>query len=121
MSPRAMETPSVQLAERDSAETPVADPSSEIDREVTETLDALVAVHNEIASIRALLARRPSQEGSVARAIDRDPETQALEQDLTSRLGLKVSIVFDGKGGSIKLNYRSLDQLDGIVTLLSRA
>jgi ParB family transcriptional regulator, chromosome partitioning protein len=53
-----------------------------------------------------------------ARAVD--PETAALERDLTERLGLKVEISFDGKGGTLRIRYQSLDQLDGIVTLLSR-
>jgi ParB family chromosome partitioning protein len=56
---------------------------------------------------------------SYARA--KDPETLALESDLSERLGLKVEITFDGKGGSLRIAYRSLDQLDGIVTLLSQA
>jgi len=49
-----------------------------------------------------------------------DPETAALERDLTERLGLKVEISFDGKGGSLRIRYQSLDQLDGLVALLSR-
>ena len=49
-----------------------------------------------------------------------DPETAALERDLTERLGLKVEISFDGKGGTLRIRYQSLDQLDGLVTLLSR-
>lgn len=49
----------------------------------------------------------------------KDPETAALEQDLSERLGLKIEIAFDGKGGSVRIHYRSLDQLDGIVTLLT--
>ena len=48
-----------------------------------------------------------------------DPETAALEAELTRKLGLKVQISFDGKGGAIKIAYRNLDQLDGLVTLLS--
>jgi ParB family chromosome partitioning protein len=51
---------------------------------------------------------------------NKDPETEALERDLTEKLGLKVNISFDGKGGTVKLAYRSLDQLDGIITLLGR-
>lgn len=50
----------------------------------------------------------------------RDPETIALERDLSDRLGLKVEITFDGKGGAVRIQYRSLDQLDGVVALLSR-
>ncbi len=51
---------------------------------------------------------------------ERDPETDALERDLSERLGLKVQIAFDGKGGNLRITYRSLDQLDGVIALLSR-
>jgi ParB family chromosome partitioning protein len=51
---------------------------------------------------------------------ERDPETDALERDLSDRLGLKVQIAFDGKGGNLRITYRSLDQLDGVIALLSR-
>ncbi len=51
----------------------------------------------------------------------KDPETAALEADLSDRLGLKVDITFDGKAGSVRITYKSLDQLDGIVTLLTRS
>jgi ParB family chromosome partitioning protein len=50
-----------------------------------------------------------------------DPETEALERDLSTRLGLNVSISFNGKGGAVRIQYRSLDQLDGLIALLSRA
>lgn len=50
----------------------------------------------------------------------KDQETEALERELSAHLGLKVDINFDGKGGSIRLTYGSLDQLDSIVTLLNR-
>ena len=49
-----------------------------------------------------------------------DPETAALERDLSARLGLRVQIAFDGHGGSVRIGYRTLDQLDGIITLLTR-
>jgi ParB family chromosome partitioning protein len=51
---------------------------------------------------------------------ERDPETEALERDLSEKLGLKVQIAFDGKGGTVRISYRSLDQLDGVIALLSR-
>ena len=48
-----------------------------------------------------------------------DPETEALQRDLSERLGLAVQIAFDGKGGAVTIRYRSLDQLDGLLALLS--
>ncbi len=50
---------------------------------------------------------------------EKDPETAALERDLTEKLGLRVNIRFDGKGGAVTILYRSLDQLDGIIALLA--
>ncbi len=50
----------------------------------------------------------------------RDPETDALERDLSEKLGLKVQIAFDGRGGSVRITYRSLDQLDSLIAVLSR-
>lgn len=49
----------------------------------------------------------------------RDPDTAALERDLTERLGLRVSVRQQGKGGEVVIRYRDLDQLDGLVRLLS--
>lgn len=51
-----------------------------------------------------------------------DPDTEALERDLTARLGLKVEIQSDGRGGgSLRVRYRTLDQLDGLIKLLTAA
>ena len=47
-------------------------------------------------------------------------ETEALERSLTDALGLRVEITFDGKGGNLKIFYRSLDQLDEVVARLTR-
>ncbi len=49
----------------------------------------------------------------------KDPETISLERDLSERLGLKIDIAFDGKGGTVRITYRTLDQLDSIVALLT--
>jgi ParB family chromosome partitioning protein len=64
------------------------------------------------------LNQRPSKPQPTARV--RDPETEALEHSLSEALGLKVDIAFDGKGGSVRIAYRSLDQLDGLIALLQR-
>ncbi len=47
-----------------------------------------------------------------------DSTTLALEAELSARLGLRVTIAFDGKGGVVRIQYRSLDQLDGLIALL---
>lgn len=50
----------------------------------------------------------------------RDVETVALERELSTLLGLKVTIAQEGRGGSLKISYRNLDQLDGLLGLLRR-
>jgi ParB family chromosome partitioning protein len=45
---------------------------------------------------------------------------RAVEQDLSEQLGLKVTISFNGQGGTISLRYTNLDQLDHVVERLGR-
>jgi len=71
-----------------------------------------------VRQTEALASRKPDPSPATS-GREQDPETVALARDLSERLGLKVDIAFDGKGGSVRLSYRSLDQLDGIVSLLS--
>jgi ParB family chromosome partitioning protein len=66
------------------------------------------------------LASAPSRDPAERTEKLKDPETAALEQDLSTRLGLTVQIAFDGRGGAVTIKYRSLDQLDGLVAQLSK-
>lgn len=49
-----------------------------------------------------------------------DPDRAAVERELSQRLGLRVQIAFDGNGGTVRIAYRTLDQLDGLIAQLSR-
>ena len=51
----------------------------------------------------------------------KDPDTIALEQDLSNMLGLRVSIDFHGKGGRLVINYDTLEQLDDLLNRLSQS
>jgi ParB family chromosome partitioning protein len=64
--------------------------------------------------------RAPASSVTGGQSKARDPETEALERDLSEKLGLRVQIAFDGRGGSVRIQYRSLDQLDGLIATLSR-
>ena len=81
---------------------------------------AVIAKGLNVRQTEALLSGRANARKAPGDAPSKDPETVALERDLSERLGLKVDIAFDGKGGTLRIQYRSLDQLDSIVTLLSR-
>ncbi len=45
---------------------------------------------------------------------------RAVETDLAEQLGLRVSISFNGRGGTLTLRYENLDQLDHVVARLGR-
>lgn len=70
-----------------------------------------------VRQTEALAQKPPGPEARAARA-PRDAEIVRLERELAAKLGLRVQIRFDGKGGSIRLDYRSLDQFDGLLRLL---
>jgi ParB family chromosome partitioning protein len=48
----------------------------------------------------------------------KDPNTVALERSLTDTLGLAVEINHRGRGGSIRIKYKTLDQLDDVTRRL---
>jgi ParB family chromosome partitioning protein len=48
-----------------------------------------------------------------------DPETLALADALSEKLGLKVKVTYNGRNGAIIMNYKTLDQLDEILALLN--
>jgi ParB family chromosome partitioning protein len=48
----------------------------------------------------------------------KDPDTVALENELSARLGLKVTIDFHGQGGRLSVHYETLEQLDDLLRRL---
>ncbi|MCB4823342.1 ParB/RepB/Spo0J family partition protein [Roseicella aerolata] len=71
-----------------------------------------------VRQTEALVAARPRDPATKPAAPA--PETVALERDLSTRLGLKVSIRHGGRGGQVMIQYRDLDQLDGLIRLLNQ-
>lgn len=64
------------------------------------------------------IARAGSGSAATPRAA-KDPDTIALEQDVTNRLGLRVSISAQGQGGTLSIQYQTLDQLDEVIERLT--
>ena len=57
--------------------------------------------------------------GTRARAsASKDADTLALEKRLSDALGLTVGVDHRGKGGVLRVRYRTLDQLDEVIRLL---
>ena len=65
------------------------------------------------------LANRTKANGGAPKAartpVEKDPNTVALERDLSALLGLKVSVTFRGSGGELTIHYHTLDQLDDVL------
>jgi ParB family chromosome partitioning protein len=63
-------------------------------------------------------ASRPKKSSGGASS-NKDPDTVALERDLSNMLGLAVNIDFDGASGKISIRYETLEQLDDILQRLT--
>ncbi len=50
----------------------------------------------------------------------KDPDTIALERDLSDMLGLKVTIDFHEEGGTLTVHYQTLEQLDDVLRRLNQ-
>lgn len=57
--------------------------------------------------------------GKASKPGDKDADTRALESDVTARLGLSVDIRHGSKGGEIRVQYKTLEQLDDVCRRLS--
>jgi ParB family chromosome partitioning protein len=62
---------------------------------------------------------KPDPRGRSAGDGGRDADLAALEHQLGDLLGLQVRIAYGAKGGSLTLNYATLDQLDMLCQRLS--
>ncbi|WP_394691390.1 ParB/RepB/Spo0J family partition protein [Hoeflea sp.] len=64
-------------------------------------------------------AQTGSLETKSARQPDsKDADTVALEKSLTDVLGLKVQLAHKGQGGQLRIDYKTLEQLDELCRLL---
>ena len=64
--------------------------------------------------------KAPEAKSAAARdSADKDADTRALEADITARLGLSVDIKHGAKGGEIRVQYKTLEQLDDVCRRLS--
>ncbi|MBY0431831.1 MAG: ParB/RepB/Spo0J family partition protein [Rhodospirillales bacterium] len=58
---------------------------------------------------------RESGESLSKRKAAKDPDTLALERDLSDSLGLRVTLKSLGKGGELTIHYGNVEQLDGVL------
>jgi ParB family chromosome partitioning protein len=61
-----------------------------------------------------------SDQNAPQKIAEKDSDTLALERTLSDSLGLEVKINHKGGSGQVRINYRSLEQLEEICRLLER-
>lgn len=73
-----------------------------------------------VRNAEALTAKSSGRTPSNSAKPSKDADTLALEKDLTDHLGLIVSVDMkgDGEKGDLKIRFKSLEQLDGLIALL---
>ena len=89
----------------------------------------IIADGLSVRAVEALVAQTKSDHGKTdkatrpSRTATKTADTRALEKTLADRLGLNVSLddKGDGSGGQLHIEYKSLEQLDALIThLLAR-
>ncbi len=81
-----------------------------------------------VRQVERLIQRQKSRQGAKTRAprsmpkpgVEKDPDTIALERDLSDMLGLKVTIDFQDEGGALTIRYKTLEQLDDVLRRLNQ-
>ena len=79
---------------------------------------AIVAQGLNVRQVEAIAQERASTAGKVSKTRQRgekDADTLALEKRLSDALGLVVTIAHRGKGGEMKIRYKTLEQLDEVI------
>jgi ParB family transcriptional regulator, chromosome partitioning protein len=81
-----------------------------------------MAIVDAALNVREAEQRSTTRSGKSTGGSAKDPDTRALESSLSNMLGLKVQIVDKGKkGGELRVEYRTLEQLDDLIRRLNRA
>ena len=86
-----------------------------------EIIDKGLSVRQLEADLRtdaAALARDVARDARGQASAAKDANTRALEKRLSDALGLEVSVDHRGEGGTLRIKYRDLDQLDAVLRRL---
>ena len=73
-----------------------------------------------VRQVEAIARKSAGKPAGKTAATSKDPNTRALEKQLSDALGYNVAIDQRGKSGSVKITYRTLEQLDDIIRRLAR-
>jgi len=84
----------------------------------------IIAQRLNVRQVEAIAQEQAEQAGKTTktrRRIVKDADTLTLEKRLSDALGLAVAIEHRGKGGELRIRYKTLDQLDEVIRRLERA
>jgi ParB family chromosome partitioning protein len=84
----------------------------------------IIAQRLNVRQIEAIAQEQAERAGKTAtsrRRAVKDTDTLTLEKRLSDALGLAVAIEHRGKGGELRIRYKTLDQLDEVIRRLERA
>lgn len=89
---------------------------------VQELADEIVSKNLNVRQAESLTAEKGGTLKRKLNTAKKDANTVALENDLSGLLGMKVNIELkpDGKSGDLRVQFKSLDQLDELIHRLSK-
>lgn len=96
-------------------------------RALLNAVEPIKLAHDVVArGLNVRQTEKLAQAGREAKApatplTEKDADTIALERELASILGLKVTISYRGGGGNVVIHYSTLEQLDDVVQRLSHS
>lgn len=82
--------------------------------------EQMVAKGLSVRDAEALSAAAPRTKRDKPEAAKKDADLRAVEADLTEKLGMEVTIAFNGTRGTVKIAYQTLDQLDHLIARLGQ-
>lgn len=85
-----------------------------------ELMRRVIAGNLSVRETEKLAAERQTQAAPRVKP-EKDIDTLALEAEVSAALGMKVAIDMQGKGGSLKVAFKNLEQLDEILRLMSQS
>jgi len=90
------------------------------ERIAQEIIDKGLSVRQLEADMRKEDGPEAPRKGRETKGSDstKDPDTRALEKRLSDALGLEVGVDHRGEGGTLRIKYRNLEQLDAVLRKL---
>jgi ParB family chromosome partitioning protein len=82
--------------------------------------ELMVAKGLSVRDAEALSVAAPRTKRDRPEPAKKDADLRAVEADLTEKLGMEVTIAFNGTRGTVKIAYQTLDQLDHLIARLGR-